>query len=325
MPLTATLTLSIWKPCGENWESMKPAGNGRFCAQCGKNVIDFTQFSDSELLAFFRQNAAPVCGRLRQHQQSLPLFTFPAAPQRSRSIAPLAATLLTLGTLAGQATTPPAASARPSSITAPARRPPDNGVPDTLHISGTITDAAGLPIAGAEIRCGTTVLMSDEQGFFDWKIPELGARPALLQFSYGTLERQVRNYHPAMSSTHFDIRLQVASKWEPISMGDIVAVSYQLPDSLSLLTWKTPGKLGKKNTATLDALASFIRANPGLRLRLLPYFKSNAAAAKQQAETVINYLVEKHGISADRFLPEAPSPRKDGKWVVQIEFVVQND
>jgi|LakMenE18May11ns_1017448.scaffolds.fasta_scaffold8140574_1 hypothetical protein len=34
--------IEIKKPCPENWETMKIGLNSRFCDNCQKNVIDFT-------------------------------------------------------------------------------------------------------------------------------------------------------------------------------------------------------------------------------------------------------------------------------------------
>jgi hypothetical protein len=53
---------------------MTPTGPGRHCAACQKVVVDFTQQTDAELLAFFRQpNVGNVCGRFRAGQLQRPL------------------------------------------------------------------------------------------------------------------------------------------------------------------------------------------------------------------------------------------------------------
>lgn len=64
--------LSIPKPCHENWDAFTPTSTGGFCASCQKNVHDFTQMSDTELIAFFRnaatQKNTSMCGRFRNNQ-----------------------------------------------------------------------------------------------------------------------------------------------------------------------------------------------------------------------------------------------------------------
>jgi hypothetical protein len=49
------LQLTIPKPCHENWEQMTPVEQGRFCASCQKQVIDFTNMNDRQLATFFKK------------------------------------------------------------------------------------------------------------------------------------------------------------------------------------------------------------------------------------------------------------------------------
>lgn len=62
------LKITIQKPCSENWENMKPLGQGRFCDSCEKEVIDFTKFTNQDLINWFKKNIANTCGRLNQSQ-----------------------------------------------------------------------------------------------------------------------------------------------------------------------------------------------------------------------------------------------------------------
>ncbi len=61
--------ISIPNPCGEKWEEMTPQGNGAFCGQCSKIVVDFTQMSDDEVKNYLLAHAqAKVCGKFRTDQ-----------------------------------------------------------------------------------------------------------------------------------------------------------------------------------------------------------------------------------------------------------------
>lgn len=63
------IQLIIADPCHENWDHMSQAEKGRFCASCQKQVIDFTNMSDSQLAAFFKKPSdGSVCGRFFQDQ-----------------------------------------------------------------------------------------------------------------------------------------------------------------------------------------------------------------------------------------------------------------
>jgi hypothetical protein len=81
-----SLHLSIPQPCHEDWDKMNPTEQGMFCNVCSKCVVDFTQFSDDELLAYFSRAPKNVCGRFDSTQLNKtitqtpvysPWFTFP--------------------------------------------------------------------------------------------------------------------------------------------------------------------------------------------------------------------------------------------------------
>ncbi|MDJ1482258.1 carboxypeptidase-like regulatory domain-containing protein [Cytophagaceae bacterium YF14B1] len=63
-----TISLSVANPCTEKWEHFTPTSQGGFCSSCSKNVIDFTQMSDQEVLDFFKNKPAYTCGRFRPDQ-----------------------------------------------------------------------------------------------------------------------------------------------------------------------------------------------------------------------------------------------------------------
>ena len=60
--------IDIPLPCSENWESMTPIEKGRFCANCQKVVIDFTQLSNEEIIQTFRQQPKELCVRIYRKQ-----------------------------------------------------------------------------------------------------------------------------------------------------------------------------------------------------------------------------------------------------------------
>lgn len=67
--MSRKIQLSIADPCHENWDNMTQADKGRFCAACQKQVIDFTNMSDSQLAAFFKKpGKESVCGRFYNDQ-----------------------------------------------------------------------------------------------------------------------------------------------------------------------------------------------------------------------------------------------------------------
>lgn len=71
--------LQVPSPCPESWAAMTPAGPGRHCAACAKVVVDFTQKTDAEILAYLAGAAGKPCGRFRATQLGRPLQPPPAA------------------------------------------------------------------------------------------------------------------------------------------------------------------------------------------------------------------------------------------------------
>ena len=68
------LQIHLDSPCSETWDSMTTAEKGRFCTKCAKNVVDFTNMTDAEMLAFFKENEGKdVCGRINPYQLEKPL------------------------------------------------------------------------------------------------------------------------------------------------------------------------------------------------------------------------------------------------------------
>jgi hypothetical protein len=59
--MSRQIQMTIPQPCDENWGDMTPTEKGRFCASCCKQVIDFTNMSDSQLAAFFRKSRLAPC------------------------------------------------------------------------------------------------------------------------------------------------------------------------------------------------------------------------------------------------------------------------
>lgn len=67
--MSKKLQLHIPTPCHENWDAMTPVEQGRFCGSCQKKVVDFSEMSDQQLVAFFKKpSTGSVCGRFMNDQ-----------------------------------------------------------------------------------------------------------------------------------------------------------------------------------------------------------------------------------------------------------------
>lgn len=94
-----SLTIQIPQPCHERWDAMQPSERGRFCASCQKTVVDYTTFSDQELVRLLSKSSETGCGRFRDEQLNRLLIT----PQSSaRSVWHRWLGFLTMGFLSWQ-------------------------------------------------------------------------------------------------------------------------------------------------------------------------------------------------------------------------------
>ena len=73
------IQLSIPEPCHQSWENMTPTQQGRFCNACAKEVIDFSQMSDTAVLNYFNiKKNDQVCGRAYPDQLNRSIAGLPA-------------------------------------------------------------------------------------------------------------------------------------------------------------------------------------------------------------------------------------------------------
>ena len=101
MPKSRFVQIDIPTPCSQSWDEMTTSGNGRFCGECQKTVIDFTTWSDADLHKFFSKNSGGTCGRFFTKQVSRPIHI----PHQPHSQLYRMTIALGLTLLFGQATT----------------------------------------------------------------------------------------------------------------------------------------------------------------------------------------------------------------------------
>jgi CarboxypepD_reg-like domain len=71
--MNRNVSLSISKPCSEKFGEFQKTSTGGFCNLCQKEVVDFTNMSDGEILQYFKNGQKNTCGRFRESQ----LKTYP--------------------------------------------------------------------------------------------------------------------------------------------------------------------------------------------------------------------------------------------------------
>jgi len=67
-------SLYIPTPCHEDWNKMTPNQQGKFCASCCKQVVDFSLMSDNQSAALLSHQPGKLGGRLGADRLQAPLF-----------------------------------------------------------------------------------------------------------------------------------------------------------------------------------------------------------------------------------------------------------
>jgi len=306
-------------PCNEDWNNMRLMDESRFCEHCQKKVIDFTGYTEVQILDHFIKNPRPVCGRISNFQKDL---NFDLKSTKNLRLNPIAATLLTLTTLTVNAENKLEILKPPFQVDAFKKSLQPQPIIDSILISGYVKNEAGLPIENAEITFNELKSISDKSGFFRFVISSDLNKPALLQFSYGNLIREVRNYHPAMGSTIFNVTLYEHHDVIRHTMGMMLPSYNILPDSLSKLSLRFIDHIDSKTKLFLNDLASSMKSQPGLKIALMPYCKTNTSKADKFTRLVKVFLVEQTGISEERILLNKAILQKQNKSQLIIDFIV---
>lgn len=61
-------SISINKPCNQNFNDFKSTDKGGYCNSCKKEVIDFRKFNDNEIVTFFNEKSGKTCGLFLANQ-----------------------------------------------------------------------------------------------------------------------------------------------------------------------------------------------------------------------------------------------------------------
>lgn len=168
---------------------MTLAEKGRFCQKCAKNVIDFSQLSDEEIVRIIADQKGEICGRFRENQLSRPL-ALPVKPSfykkyvSGKMAAALLLFQLFLTDLKAQ-----------KKITHTSQSTPRPAAPETT-IKGVLLDFdTQRPIAFRRVYLNNAVTekinadVTDNKGLFSMKVPASQMEGAFLSFDQSDGDR----------------------------------------------------------------------------------------------------------------------------------------
>lgn len=222
--------IRIAEPCHENWNSMLPAEQGRFCMSCQKQVVDFSSMTDKEILEHIATASKSICGRADNDQLNR-LLVAPPEPRRIwwRHWMGLAASFLLLFSKSNAQVkhprhptvhTPPTQKNLPStSIVMGTVAMVEEDKPASVELSGRVVDDKNNPIPFATVRLtgGNTAVAADSSGFFRVAV---NADPAAVSVSVSSV-----GYEPKTISLNGEnsfIKMQAPGGKLIIDMGNVL-------------------------------------------------------------------------------------------------------
>lgn len=193
------INITIPNPCHENWQAMTAAEKGRFCSSCQKNVFDFTNASDRQIIDAYHQNNN-LCGRFLNTQLNRDLVK-----SKEKSPIWLAAASVVLSFFASHEAI---AQGKPIMVQTDVKTVSQNTQNEAAslekEISGVVTDSLG-PLPGCTIIIKDTEVgtQTDFEGKFSIKAKE----GDILVFSFiGMTDQQL----PIGNASFYNIKMKDA-------------------------------------------------------------------------------------------------------------------
>jgi len=186
------IQLSIPEPCHEQWDNMTPTQQGRYCNACAKEVVDFSNMSDSEVLGYFtrKKKVDIVCGRAYPDQLDRDIAALPQKKKHWRWYYVLSAFLFLMKPAKTKAQ---GAIVMLADSSAPVCKIPVKGdVKQTKNqlIQAQVKDETGNPVAYASIIIAGTVrgTRAGEDGWFNLANEEEDMKLVISGLGYETTE-----------------------------------------------------------------------------------------------------------------------------------------
>ena len=299
------ISVSVPKPCSQSWNEMTEIENGRFCTACQHTVIDFSALTDSELREYFINVKTIPCGRFHNTQLNR---NIPASKKAGSSFLSryYKAAVTFLGIIALR--NDPVAGAKPThtvTISPTANKSSIFALQLKNTITGTVKNSAGELLEDVQILLDEKLTATtDKNGYFSFDVPETIQKSITLQFRHKGFITIVRNYHPAMLSTSYDISLKRPDEYPSFHTMGVPVMGEDIFPTIPITYNKQNPVLSEDTKSMLSTYASRMRNNPGIVVYVRASNRaSELATGKKMQNLVIKYLADHEGISADRLLP----------------------
>lgn len=171
--------ITIAEPCTQNWDEMEKGAGFNFCTACSKNVIDFSGYTNAQIIQTLAGASSTVCGRLTQLQLNQLNYHLIVVPAKNRNW------MKYLGVLAiGASILTQSTHATPKRESVELIKPKNDhqaNKPDEPVILRTFygymflkNNNANVPMAGLKLRLKGTNLttVTDKNGRYEFKVDD---------------------------------------------------------------------------------------------------------------------------------------------------------
>ncbi|SIQ26179.1 carboxypeptidase-like regulatory domain-containing protein [Maribacter ulvicola] len=223
--MKSTLTIAVNEPCKEKFSNFSKTEKGGFCQSCEKEVIDFTNFSDHELINYLNSGNKKACGMFKASQlktyETYSLQTMNNS-MLHKGIAMMSFSLLAL--CATEAKGQETASIEPPiEVVSTAIK---GGIPyveiiqEKYTLTGTIVDENNEPLPGVNVVLKGTAVGTQTNFDGKFKFPQQLAANDILVLSF--LGYETKTYKVvASANSNIDIDITF-DEYDMVLMGDIV-------------------------------------------------------------------------------------------------------
>ncbi|MEO1260355.1 MAG: carboxypeptidase-like regulatory domain-containing protein [Bacteroidota bacterium] len=229
-----TYTFNIPNPCPEKWNKMEERPDGRHCQRCEKTVVDFSDKSDREVVAYFKKMSGNVCGRFRSDQVGRPHHFY----SKEKNIGRIQALgLLLSGLLFGADVKGDTTSVKVPFSLEIAESVFTIGFFTTRpqkKLTGKIVDENGDPVTGVRVMANGPVVgtCSDANGLFEINAQSCNT---LELWCSGYANKEINITYPYSGQLEIVMKKDDSMLWNYL-VGDIIYIP--VPDTMSIIKRK---------------------------------------------------------------------------------------
>jgi hypothetical protein len=296
------LKIAIPNACNQNYMAMDHKADGKFCSNCSNIIIDFSEMTDVELIRYFKKYPATHCGRFHVSQLSRKIETISIRNNLFSYFSKIAAGLVALSTLKFSSAKANYKNVNSISWQQNKNKKVQNTYTDTATISGIITNNKMEPLQNVAISFnGVQVATTDKNGHYSFTLKE--AKEGNLYFNCDKYNANVRNYHPVMGNTIYNVVLNEHGEESNGTHTMGIIMPFLDMDALPAVTFVNDRttKFSILAKEQLSFCATKLKQNPTANI-ILQGQSSNATTVliHNRLQKIKKYLVQSKGISEDR-------------------------